>query len=156
MKITINLQEATDQYDTPTHALFTLWVETTLEISQAHVKENQHELTLRIVNTLESATLNQRYRGKNGPTNVLSFVDDPIPGFDTDSLGDLILCAPLVEEEAISQKKEITAHWAHLVIHGTLHLLGYDHLTVDQAALMESIEIEILGTLQYPNPYDTL
>jgi probable rRNA maturation factor len=149
------------------------------------------ELTIRIVSKRESAELNQRYRGKRGPTNVLAFLADvkqepksevkdaaPNPA-PTDSsseapssppnessseapssppndllpLGDLVICAPVLAREASEQGKQLEAHWAHIVIHGTLHLQGYDHETAEQAAVMEGRERELLAGLGYADPY---
>ena len=112
------------------------------------------ELTIRIVDEAESSTLNESYRHKQGPTNVLSFpFDAQIPEMDTLLLGDVVICAPLVEREAVEQGKGLMAHWAHLVIHGVLHLQGYDHQTVVEAELMEGLEVTILSKLGYPDPY---
>ena len=107
------------------------------------------EITVRVVDKLESATLNQYYRKKHGPTNILSF---PFANND-EILGDLVVCAPLLIEEAQIQGKTAEAHWAHLIIHGTLHLLGYDHGNNEDAESMETKEIAIMAQLGYPNPY---
>jgi probable rRNA maturation factor len=108
---------------------------------------------LRVVDIAESGELNARYRGREGPTNVLSFpADDQM--LDYRCLGDLVICAPLVVEEAGSRNLPVEAHWAHLVVHGMLHLQGYDHEDAGQAAIMEGLEVEILGTLGYANPYN--
>lgn len=119
---------------------------------------------IRIVDEEESADLNGRYRSKPYPTNVLSFPYDG-PDFsdwediDDDDvlpepeLGDLVICAPVVEREAAEQGKTLEAHWAHMVIHGVLHLLGYDHLDDAEADVMESREREILAGLGFPDPY---
>ncbi|MEA3638936.1 MAG: rRNA maturation RNase YbeY [Lamprobacter sp.] len=121
------------------------------------------ELTIRITDEAESSALNQQFRGRSGPTNILSFPFALPPGIDaTDPavaglgalLGDLVICAPLVQREAAEQGKTETAHWAHLVVHGTLHLLGFDHITPTEAAPMEALEIHILGTLGFPSPYE--
>jgi probable rRNA maturation factor len=115
----------------------------------------QAEVTIRVVDEAESAELNGRYRRRPGPTNVLSFPFEPPPGLPpTDLLGDLVICAPLVEREATVQGKSTDAHWAHLVVHGTLHLLGYDHASEGDAAEMESLETAILGELGCPAPYE--
>lgn len=111
------------------------------------------EITLRIVGEDESAELNKTYRRKKGPTNVLSFPFDPPPGIKLPLLGDLVLCAPLIEKEAADQNKTLTAHWAHLVVHGTLHLLGYDHVKLKDAKVMEQMEIDILKNLGFDDPY---
>ena len=111
------------------------------------------EVTLKIVDTEEGALLNQQYREKQGPTNVLSF-PYRVPGQSKHQLlGDLVICAPLVEKEAAAQGKSVEAHWAHLVVHGTLHLLGYDHIEVKEAEEMEQLEVEILEALGFPSPY---
>ena len=116
-----------------------------------------HEVTVRIVDEAEGRQLNQQWRGKDGPTNVLSFPAEPIPGMPTGtempSLGDIVICAPVVAAEAASQQKNLTAHWAHLTIHGILHLRGYDHQNDVEAAEMEALETQYLLELGYPDPY---
>ena len=112
------------------------------------------EVTVRIVDEMESAELNQTYRHRAGATNVLAFPFQAPLGLSVALLGDLVLCAPLVESEARTQVKPITHHWAHLVIHGTLHLLGYDHMTLHQARLMETEERRLLAMLSIPDPYE--
>ena len=116
-----------------------------------HKKEA--ELTVRIVDEAEITALNRQYRGKDGPTNVLSFPYEGIPGVATDLLGDIVICAPVVATEAVAQDKPLAAHWAHIVVHGVLHLLGYDHQYDDHAHQMESRESELLASLGYPDPY---
>lgn len=112
-----------------------------------------HELTLRLVDEAESGTLNASYRRKSGPTNVLSFPFQAPPGTVSRLLGDLVICAPVVEREAQLQGKLLLAHWAHLVIHGILHLRGYDHETEPEAQAMEALETTILARLGYADPY---
>jgi probable rRNA maturation factor len=113
------------------------------------------EVTLRIVGVAESAALNSRYRGKAGPTNVLSFTAEPPAVSEAEllPLGDIVICAEVVESEAREQGKAPQAHWAHMVIHGTLHLLGFDHETRAEAATMEARERELLAELGFPDPY---
>lgn len=111
-------------------------------------------LNIRIVDETESADLNQTYRKKTGPTNILSFPFSPPKNIPSDFLGDLVVCAPLVTQEAKVQQKPIIAHWAHLIIHGTLHLLGYDHVNDQDAEIMETLEIKLLAQLGYPDPYN--
>lgn len=111
------------------------------------------ELTVRIVNESESAHLNETYCNKSGSTNVLSFTFQCPPEVDLPLLGDVVVCAPVVAREAKAQNKQPFAHWAHMVIHGTLHLLGHDHADAEQAQTMEDLEIAILEKLGYPNPY---
>jgi probable rRNA maturation factor len=119
------------------------------------VVDQKVALSLRLVDAAESADLNQRYRGKAGPTNVLSFPFEPPPGArGRKYLGDLAICAPVVVREAVEQGKDLDAHWAHLVVHGVLHLLGYDHLEEPKAQVMEALETRILGDLGFPPPYE--
>jgi probable rRNA maturation factor len=110
-------------------------------------------VTVRIVGAREGAALNERWRGRQGPTNVLSF---PVSGLERIApalLGDIVLCAPVLKAEAAAQNKTITAHCAHLLVHGTLHLLGYDHERPREAAAMERLETELLAELEFPDPY---
>lgn len=148
MTVTVDLQIAYDG-QVPDLALFQKWAEAAL---QEDVAEDC-ELSIRLVDVAESAELNQTYRAKTGPTNVLSFpFDSPIP-MEPILLGDLVICVPVVEKEALEQAKQAEHHWAHLVVHGCLHLLGYDHIENEQAEEMEAFEIEILQTLAIDNPY---
>jgi probable rRNA maturation factor len=113
----------------------------------------QTEVTLKIVDKEEGALLNQQYRQKQGATNVLSF-PYRVPGQPNNFLlGDLVICAALVKEEAMAQHKTQEAHWAHLVVHGALHLQGYDHIEKEEAELMEGLEVRILQQLGFPSPY---
>ncbi len=111
------------------------------------------ELSIRIVDEAESAELNGRYRRKQGPTNVLSFPAGLPPGVPLKALCDLVICAPVVAREAREQGKGLEAHWAHMVVHGCLHLVGFDHADDSQAAEMEPLETAILAALGYPDPY---
>ena len=115
-------------------------------------KENA-EIVIRVVDEEESAALNGQYRGKAGPTNVLSFPFQAPPGMKTEILGDLLICAPVVVREAEEQGKSLPAHWAHMVVHGVLHLQGYDHIDEQEAVIMETAEIAIMNGLGFPNPY---
>lgn len=110
------------------------------------------DVTIRIVDEAESHELNQRYRGKDKSTNVLSF---PYDGdmLDVPVLGDIVICAPVVQREAREQGKDARAHWAHMVVHGCLHLLGYDHVQESEAEVMEAKERRILAELGFPDPY---
>lgn len=109
-------------------------------------------VTVRLVDEAESATLNKRYRAKKGPTNVLSFSYDTLAGA-AGLNGDLVICAPLVAREAIQQNKPVRAHWAHLVVHGILHLRGYDHVQEKDAQTMEALEAHVLKRLGFSDPY---
>lgn len=112
------------------------------------------ELTIRLVDEPEGRELNHTWRGKDYATNVLSFPADIPDGLlDIPLLGDLVICVPVVEREAHEQGKDLAAHWAHLVIHGCLHLLGYDHIDDDEAIEMEDLERKLLAELGYPDPY---
>jgi probable rRNA maturation factor len=108
---------------------------------------------LRVVGSAESRRLDREYRGKDQPTNVLSFPASPEERVATGILGDLVICAPVVAREAREQRKTLGAHWAHMVVHGTLHLLGYDHERVRDARAMEALEVEILHGLGFHDPY---
>lgn len=124
------------------------WVDTAL----ADINHDT-EIVVRIVDESESAELNEQYRHKQGPTNILSFPVEIPEGIDLNLLGDLVICAPVLEQEAQQQGKPLAQHWAHIIIHGVLHLLGYDHLDDEQAEEMESKEIALLQKLNIPNPY---
>ena len=111
------------------------------------------ELSVRIVDAEEGKALNEQFRGSTGATNVLSFPfenesPEPLP-----LIGDIVICAPVVAKEAREQNKALNAHWAHMMIHGVLHLLGYDHQNENDANLMESLETEIMQGLGFPPPY---
>ena len=121
---------------------------------QALPEQNRDsELTIRVVDEAEITALNRQYRGKDGATNVLSFPYEAIPGVATDLLGDIVICAPVVVGESVAQDKPLEAHWAHMVIHGVLHLLDYDHHQDAEAHKMEAREAELLDSLGYANPY---
>lgn len=132
----------------PDKAQIQQWIDAAL---QDYDKDT--EIVVRIVDVHESSQLNKQYRHKPGPTNILSFPADIPEGIGLNLLGDLVVCAPVVEREAIEQQKLLTHHWAHIIIHGVLHLLGYDHIEDTEAELMESLEIKILQTLNISNPY---
>jgi probable rRNA maturation factor len=134
----------------PSSTQIVLWMQETL----SYIKYNQAvELCVRIVSEQESQTLNLTYRGKDSPTNVLSFESDIPDYIPSNHIGDLVICASVVETEAGEQEKISLHHWAHMCIHGLLHLLGYDHIEDAQAQQMESIETAILGQLGIDDPY---
>lgn len=121
------------------------------------LEEQDFEIAILVVDKVDSQFLNNQYRQKDSPTNVLSFPFD-VPNIfkqhqTTNILGDIIICAPIIEVESDQQNKSIEEHWAHMVVHGVLHLLGYDHLNNADANIMEGLEIKILSTLGYTNPY---
>jgi len=149
MKAHIDLQLATEHSSIPAVQDFSAWVEAVLAV----VAIDQAELTIRLVDEAESQDLNFTYRQKDAPTNVLSFEMDTDVPLDIPLLGDLVICAPVVALEAQQQNKLEQHHWAHMVIHGTLHLLGYDHITDEEAEEMEAVEKNILLQFEIPNPY---
>ncbi len=146
-KLRVTVQRATRLRKLPADADFTRWVRAALRGRGAA------ELVIRIVDATEGRRLNRRWRGKDRATNVLSFPAGLPVGVALPLLGDLVICAPVVAREAAEQGKTPAAHWAHLTVHGTLHLLGYDHATEAQAVVMEPLETAILGTLGFPDPY---
>jgi len=148
MTIEVDVQNATEFDPVPGDDQLGRWAAAALQGRQ------DAELTLRLVDEPESRALNERYRGKDRPTNVLSFPAELPEELDIPLLGDIVICAPLVAEEASSQGKPVEAHWAHLVVHGVLHLLGHDHQQEAEAREMEAIEVELLASLGFPNPYD--
>ncbi|PTO72083.1 rRNA maturation RNase YbeY [Vibrio splendidus] len=149
MSIELDLQIAVEnEQGLPTEQDIQLWLDKTIPQFQKNA-----ELTVRIVDTEESHQLNHDYRGKDKPTNVLSFPFEVPPGIELDLLGDLIICRQVVEKEAEEQNKPLLAHWAHMVVHGSLHLLGYDHIEDDEAEEMESLETEIMQTMGFEDPY---
>lgn len=122
-------------------------------VLMAHPTETRDELTVRFVEEAESRELNRDYRGKDASTNVLSFPFEAPPGIDLPLLGDLVISPHVVEREALEQGKPLAHHFAHMVIHGTLHLLGYDHIEDDEAERMEALERALLARLSIPDPY---
>jgi probable rRNA maturation factor len=144
----LDLQIATQCENLPSAAHFQTWLDAALAD-----QDKSFEVVIRLVDEAESAELNQDYRGKKGATNILSFEFEVPDGVPLNLLGDLIICAPLVEKEALEQGKPVLHHWAHLVIHGVLHLRGFDHIDEQEAEEMEAKEIEILHQLNIPNPY---
>ena len=145
--IHVELQNASASTAVPPEQQFTHW-------AVAATRKQNAEIVIRVVDEKESADLNGQFRGKHGPTNVLSFPFQAPPGMATDILGDILICAPVVEREAKEQGKSLHAHWAHMVIHGVLHLQGYDHIEENEAVKMESEEIAIMNGLGFPNPYE--
>jgi probable rRNA maturation factor len=144
----VTVQKATKAKDIPTQAQFRRWVAAALE-----GQPGPREVTIRIVDDAEGAALNRDYRHKDYPTNVLAFPAGLPKGLRSPLLGDLVLCAPVIRREALAQGKPQAAHWAHLTVHGTLHLLGYDHETPSQAQEMEFLETRLVTRLGFPDPY---
>ncbi len=149
MSVTLDLQLACENAEgMPQAADFQRWLDAAILPFQ-----EEAEVTVRLVDEAESQELNHTYRGKDKPTNVLSFPFECPPGIELPLLGDLVICRQVVESEATEQGKPLMAHWAHMVVHGSLHLLGYDHIEDDEAEEMEALEIEFLAALGYANPY---
>jgi len=147
----IHIQNATEQAFVPTVTELRRWAKQTL---QKRIKSA--ELTIRIIDQAEMTRLNETFRHKKGPTNVLSFPFDELEGvsFKVPPIGDLAICADVVNREAAEQDKSAEAHWAHMVVHGVLHLLGYDHQEESEAEKMETEEIAILQSFGFNDPYD--
>jgi probable rRNA maturation factor len=141
---------ATSLVAIPSENHFQQWLYPVL--THQHVKKAM--ITIRLVDLAESAKLNQFYRHKSGPTNILSFHYSEMEEHEQSLVGDLVICPEIVAKEANEQKKTPMHHWAHLSIHGTLHLLGYDHIQEEDAKLMEGLEIKFLQDLGIPNPYE--
>lgn len=148
MTIELELQIASEAKTLPHPSQFREWVGTTLMD-----RLDAAELTIRIVDEEEMTELNEMYRKKQGPTNVLSFPAEINPEFELPLLGDIVICASIVQKEAEEADITLLAHWAHMVVHGTLHLLGYDHMYKEEAEIMEGIEEQILTKMGYPAPY---
>ena len=151
MNLSIDIQKACASEDSPDEDSIKRWISAAIRDER-----DESELSIRIVDEQESAEFNQRYRGKSGATNVLSFPFDAVTPEPLPILGDLVICAPVVAREASEQHKTTDAHWAHIVIHGVLHLLGYDHIEDQDAERMESLETAIMLVLDFPPPYRIL
>lgn len=152
----IDLQVAVDNNgDLPNTEQLQIWVSAALAAAQYNAEEA--ELSVRFVDKNESQSLNHQYRDKDKPTNVLSFPFEQPLGLPRDAqlplLGDLVICTSVVSSEAREQGKPLESHWAHMLVHGTLHLLGFDHIDDAEAEQMEALEIQILSGLGYSNPY---
>lgn len=149
----IEIQNPEEFGSLPTKKSIQTWCHAALQSD-----EDDYSVVIRFVGTEESTHLNSTYRQKNSATNVLSFIyDAPDVVIDEQGepkhLGDLVLCEPLVKEEALAQNKDLILHWAHLIIHGVLHLQGYDHVDDQSAEIMESLEVNILQQQGFANPY---
>ncbi|GLS92142.1 endoribonuclease YbeY [Psychromonas marina] len=154
MELFVDLQLATENETAlPLLADIEKWVAIAIEAG-SDIDREEAELTVRLVDSEESQQLNHDYRGKDKPTNVLSFPFQNPPGITLPLLGDLVICKQVVEKEADEQCKSLNAHWAHMLIHGTLHLLGYDHIIEEEAIEMETLETKLLVELGFPAPYN--
>ncbi len=148
MHVTIDLQVASTAAELPDTAQLERWASAALGDARSEA-----EISVRIVDAEEGQALNLHWRGKDYATNVLSFPADLPPELELPLLGDLVVCAPVVAREASEQHKSLDAHWAHMIVHGTLHLLGHDHIEDQEAEAMEALETRVLTGLGYPNPY---
>ena len=148
--IHVDVDNACSADNVPDDGNFVRWVTAALDGVRTRA-----EVAIRIVDETESASLNAQYRHKNTATNILSFPSDLPEDCEPPILGDLAICAAVVAREATEQRKSPEAHWAHMVIHGSLHLLGFDHIDDADAEIMETREIAILHTLGFANPYVT-
>jgi probable rRNA maturation factor len=148
-RLRLELQYAVEASGLPSRKRFRTWALAAL----GEQADRPVGVVIRIVGEAESRAINGRYRGKDAATNVLSFPFEAPPGIESHHLGDLVICAPVVEKEALQQSKEVIDHWAHMVVHGILHLRGYDHQSEPEARRMESLEKHILETLGIADPY---
>lgn len=151
MSVEVDVQYAVMADGLPSVSDIETWIGAVVRGSRENV-----QLTVRIVDEEEGTELNERWRQARGPTNVLSFPSEGLEAIAPDLLGDVVICAPVVESEAREQGKSLTAHWTHMVIHGTLHLLGFDHVDEDHAREMELLEAQILKELGYSDPYESV
>jgi len=147
----VHLGYALPRRGLPASASFRRWVAAALAGAG---RDDATELSIRLVDADEGRELNHQYRGKDYATNVLSFPVELPDGIETPLIGDLVICAPVVAREAAEQGKPERHHWAHLTVHGILHLLGYDHIVEAEAEVMEALERRILATLDIPDPYE--
>lgn len=147
MNIELDIQRASSAPEQPSDDDFRRWVGLALGAA------SDHELTIRVVDEAEGRELNRTWRNKDYATNVLSFTADLPAELNLPLLGDLVICAPVVSREAKEQNKTTQAHWAHMVIHGCLHLLGHDHLVDTEAEAMEALERTLLEQLGIADPY---
>ena len=151
MQPKIEIQNSSKNDDVPPEPDIRSWIEAVLEN-----QSSDSGVSVKVVDEREIQRLNSCFRSKDQATNVLSFPAELPPGIDVPLLGDLAICAPVVSREAIEQNKPLRAHWAHMLVHGTLHLLGYDHIDDSNAEQMERLETEILAHMNFPAPYDDL
>ena len=148
MTAKINVAYASAAAELPAETVIAHWAQAALEGFERDV-----QVGVRIVDESEIVELNQRFRKRAEPTNVLSFPFEDPPGTQTDILGDVVVCAPIVSSQAQTEGKPLSAHWAHMVVHGIMHLRGYNYETPKEADAMEYMETRILASLGFPDPY---
>lgn len=153
MNLSIDIQVASDDDDPPDPDSIKRWLRAVLDRELPADDERDIEISVRLVDRQESQRLNKHYRQKDAPTNVLSFPSDLPSDLPFRHLGDIVACAPVVRDEATEQGKPVDAHWAHMIVHGALHLLGYDHIEDREAETMEALEVSILADLGMADPY---
>ena len=149
----LDIQIVSQSKQLPKQEQFQYWVDAVLG-DESQDQDSNSELVIRIVDEAEMTQFNEQYRDKKGSTNILSFPFEAPEGIASYLLGDLLVCAPVVEKEAQQQNKELEHHWAHIIVHGVLHLLGYDHVDDQDAEEMEALEIKILKKIKIKNPYE--
>lgn len=149
MRLKVNIEVASNESGVPKRGAIVQWAQAAME----GYERDGAEVGVRIVDEEEIVELNRRFRCKPEPTNVLSFPFEDPPGVRTELLGDVVICAPVVCREAHARGAQTSAHWAHMLVHGIMHLRGYDHQTPSEADAMESMEAHILKRLGFPNPY---
>ena len=153
MDVTVHIDR--NQADAPDDENFRIWVMSALSGDHSNgLIDGKAELSIQLVNSDQMTEFNARYRDKPAETNVLSFPVDTDLQHRTGLLGDLVLCDEVINREAAEQAKPRVHHWAHITIHGVLHLLGYDHIDEGDAEIMEALEIQKLNGLAIPNPYN--
>jgi probable rRNA maturation factor len=145
----VGVQIVSQSDQLPSQEQFQYWIDAVLSDNTQN-----SEIVIRIIDEPEMVKFNKQYRDKKGATNILSFPFDVPDGVESNLLGDLLVCAPIVEKEALIQHKKIEHHWAHMIVHGVLHLLGYDHIENEEAEEMEVLEIKILKKIKIKNPYE--
>jgi len=156
MAVAVDVQVACDDDTIPAEATIRSWVEAAVD-GAGHLGDSAFDLAVRVVDADEIQTLNRLYREQDKATNVLSFPAGEIDGLPDDaprSLGDIVVCAAVVADEAAEQGKRLEHHWGHMLVHGTLHLLGFNHETEDEAAAMEDLEVSILAARNVTDPYE--
>ena len=146
--LNVEVQYAVSNMDVPQEEQFQQW--STVIPTE---KDTQQEVSIRVVEEDEIAELNLRFRKKKGSTNVLAFPAEYPPGVELNFIGDIVICAPVVIKQAQDQGKLLESHWAHMTLHGILHLQGYDHIDEHEANIMEALEVQLMTKLGYPNPY---
>ena len=151
--IDLDIQNPDNISISPSLEELSLWANTAIKIASNNTDDTNFDMTLRIVGETEGKDLNKTYRDKKNATNVLSFPFEAPENIEINLLGDIVICAPVVEKEAQTQHKSPQSHWAHLTIHGTLHLLGFDHVDDNDADIMENLEISAMVSLGFTDPY---